>query len=285
MQQIKQGIYFEDAYTGVTLGALVYPRGTIMIDAPLHPEHARSWSSALFNQRGGMNRALISLDDHLDRTLGARALECTIITHQETAQKYRSRPTIFKGHSIESGSDWEIYNDAIGTRWAIPDITFTQRMSMYWGEPEIILEHHPGPTSGAIWVIIPSEQVIYVGDAVVPNQPPFLADANLSAWIESLDAILTSYQDFLIISGRGGPVPNEVVRAQYNFLKNITRRLERLAKRKAPPEATNSQVSSLLSKLTFPPEQGEQYTKRLRFGLYQYYLQNYHSENSGDQIS
>jgi hypothetical protein len=33
MQQIKQGIYYEDEYLGVTLGALVLPFGTILIDA------------------------------------------------------------------------------------------------------------------------------------------------------------------------------------------------------------------------------------------------------------
>lgn len=275
MQKIKQRIYFEDSYIGVTLGALIYPHGTIMIDAPLRPEDARSWRSALLNQRGGMNRSLICLDDHLDRTLGTRTLECTIISHQETAQIYRSRPAIFKGHGIKSGAAWEKYHNAIGTRWVMPDITFTQRMSMHWGGPEIILEHHPGPAPGAIWVIIPSEKVVYVGDAVVNNQPPFLASANLSSWIESLDTLLTSYQDFLIISGRDGPVPNEAVRAQTSFFNNIIKRLERLATRKAPPEETEGLVSALISKLTFPPEQREQYAQRLRSGLYHYYMQNY----------
>ena len=77
MQQIKPGIYFEDGYLGVTLGALVFSHGTIMIDAPLRPEDARAWRSALLNLRGGSSRLLVSLDAHLDRTLGTRAMECT----------------------------------------------------------------------------------------------------------------------------------------------------------------------------------------------------------------
>ena len=86
MQQITRGIYYDDTHLGVTLGALVYPLGTILIDAPLRPEDARSWRSALVNQRGGPNRLLISLDAHPDRTLGTRTMDCTIIAHQRAAQ-------------------------------------------------------------------------------------------------------------------------------------------------------------------------------------------------------
>ena len=84
MQQIKPGIYFEDQHLGVTLGALVYSHGTVLIDAPLRPEDARSWRSGLLSQRGGIGRLLVLLDAHPDRSLGARSLESTILVHQET---------------------------------------------------------------------------------------------------------------------------------------------------------------------------------------------------------
>jgi len=82
MIQIKRGIYYEDTYLGVTLGALVFPR-IILIDAPLRPEDARAWRSALHSLRGGSSRLMISLDAHLDRTLGARSMECTVLSHQK----------------------------------------------------------------------------------------------------------------------------------------------------------------------------------------------------------
>ncbi len=184
MQQIERGIYYEDGYLGVTLGGLVFSHGTIMIDAPLRADEARSWRSALLNQRGGSNRLLINLDAHPDRTLGARSMECTIVAHQKIADVFRNRPTIFKGQNIETGSIWENYTDAIGVRWANPDITFTDRMSLHWGGPEVVIEHHPGPSIGATWVLIPETKVVFIGDAVVLEQPPFLANADLIAWLE-----------------------------------------------------------------------------------------------------
>ncbi|NMC12783.1 MAG: hypothetical protein GYA34_07850 [Chloroflexi bacterium] len=275
MQQIKQGIYYEDGYLGVTLGALVLPFGTILIDSPLRPEDARSWRSSLINQRGGSNRVLISLDAHIDRTLGARTMECTIIAHQKAAQIFRNRPNVFKGQGFESGAEWETYLDAIGTRWATPDITFTDRLELHWGGPKVVVEHHPGPSFGASWVIIPDEQIVFIGDAVVLNQPPFLANADLPPWIENLNDLTTKYSNYLIVSGRGGLVPNEVVRAQHKSLKSILKGLERLAKRNAPPENTESLINNILADSGFAAEKTEQFAQRLRMGLYQYYVRHY----------
>jgi cyclase len=279
MQQIERGIYYEDSYLGVTLGGLVFSHGTIMIDAPLRADEARSWRSALLNQRGGSNRLLINLDAHPDRTLGARSMECTIVAHQKTAQVFRNRPTIFKGQNAETGSIWENYTDAIGVRWANPDITFTDRMSLHWGGPEVVIEHHPGPAIGATWVLIPDAKVVFIGDAVVLDQPPFLANADLATWLETLEMLKSSYRNYMIISSRGGPVPIEAVRSQIRYLEKVNKGLERLANKNALPEATEGLVASLVSDFsTISPELKDKYTQRLRYGLLQYYLRSYRAE-------
>ena len=79
MHQIADGIFYEDAYPGVTLGAIIMPRGTLMIDAPLRAEDARTWKSVLLTQSRGTHRLLIHLDSHTDRTIGARHMDCTVI--------------------------------------------------------------------------------------------------------------------------------------------------------------------------------------------------------------
>lgn len=280
MQQIARGIYYEDSYLGVTLGALVFSHGVIMIDAPLRAEDARSWRSALLNQRGGANRLLINLDAHPDRTLGARAMDTTILAHAKAALVFRTRPTIFKGQTVESGAEWETYNDAIGMRWATPDITFSQQMALHWGGPEVILEHHPGPAPGAIWVIIPAERVIFVGDTVVVDQPPMLANAEVKPWLESLEQLQESYRDYVIISGRGGPVVGDLISSQQSFLSSVEEEMDRLVGQNATPEATEELISSLLSGLSFSGERREQYVQRLRYGLYQYYSRRYHPGNT-----
>ena len=275
MQQIERGIYYENTYPGVTVGAVILPLGTILIDAPLRAEDTRSWLSILHNLGGKPNRFLVNLDAHPDRTLGARSMECTIIAHQKTAQVFRTRPSIFKGQNAESGSEWETYDDVVGTRWAVPDITFTHRISVNWGDPEVVIEHHPGPAPGSIWVTIPMARVVFVGDVVLTRQPPFLTNADIPAWIDTLDNLLTSYLDYVIVSGRGGPVTIDAVRSQQRHLKNVLKGLERLAKRNASPEEIENLIPALLSDLTFAPELKEQFIQRYRHGLFQYYTRRY----------
>jgi len=283
MQEIDKGIYYEDSFSGVTLGALFFSQGMVLIDAPLRTEDARSWRSVLMNRHGWSNRFLVSLDSHPDRTLGLRAMESTIVTHQETAEAFDGRPTIFKGEDVKTGADWEFYNEVIGMRWVVPGVTFNQRLTLHWNGSEIILEHHPGPTAESIWVILPEEQVVFVGDTVVLKQPPFLANANLEIWVEELELLMKSYQDYVIICGRGGPVKKEDMHELRKFLRNVMRRMERLANKKALPEATEKMVPSLLSKISFSNSNKMKYTKRLQYGLYQCYLQRYFPYDAFDQ--
>jgi glyoxylase-like metal-dependent hydrolase (beta-lactamase superfamily II) len=279
MHQIEPGILYEDSYFGVTLGALISPSGVIMIDAPLRSEEARAWRTNLLNQRGGINRVLVCLDAHPDRTLGARALESTIIAHQNTALVFRNRPTIFKGQSPESGSDWETSSDAIGIRWASPDITFSERMTLHWGNVDVILEHHPGPMPGSLWVSIPDTKVIFVGDAVLVNQPPFLAYADLESWITSLEQLVSVYKDYFIVSGRGGPVTIKEVRAYIRVLKSVLDGFEKLNRKDSAPEAVESLVNPLLKTYLLDNELRERYAQRLRYGLIQCYARRYRSTN------
>lgn len=272
MEEIRPAIYYEDSYLGVSLAAFVFPHGTIYLDAPIKAEDVRAWRSTLLNQRGGNNRLLILLDSHIDRTLGAKAFDCPILAHEKTASVFRNRPSIFKGQSAENGSDWEGYIDSIGTRWAVPDITFTDQLSLHWGGPEVVLEHHPGPTAGSIWVIVPSENLLFIGDAVVANQPPFLASADLEAWQQSLSELAEKYRNFQIYSSRSGLVTLQDIRHQQTFLKEVQKRLERLLKKDTNPELVNKMIPSLLSHFSFSKEKEETYVKRLQNGLYEYIL-------------
>lgn len=276
MQQIGNGIFFEDAYQGVTVGALVYSHGTILLDAPLRAEDTRSWRAAVLNQRSGANRLLVSLDSHPDRTLGTRSLECTIVAHQKAAQVFRNRPTIFKGQTVETGSFWETYSDAIGMRWASPDITFTDQLSLHWGGPEVILEHRPGPTPGSIWVHVPDAKVVFVGDALTLGQPPFLALADLDAWLDNLNLLVQSYTGYTVIAGRGGLAgPDDILRLR-DLLQEIAAAIADLASRNASPDAAQSLAAGFVSRYPAPAKLRELYSARLRYGMYHCYSRRFH---------
>jgi glyoxylase-like metal-dependent hydrolase (beta-lactamase superfamily II) len=254
------------------------PHGTLLIDAPPCPEDARSWRAALRNLGSGVNRVLVNLDDHFDRTLGVRTLECAVLAHVKTAEIIRERSAVFKGQGQETGAEWEACIGLSGIRWAPPDLTYSEQVHLHWNEDKpIILEHHPGPKPGATWFHIPHAKIVFVGDHLLIDQPPFLTNADLDPWIEGVELLLTSaYRDYLVISGRGGPTPVDTIKSTRTTLKYIRRRLETLAGRDDPPEATDALIPKLLSDLDFPKNREELYTQRLRFGLRSYYTQHYH---------
>ena len=204
MEAIAKNVYVEDKYLGVTLGVISQPRGLVQIDAPPSPEDCRSWRASLMGMGNGPERVLINLDSHPDRTLGARAMDCTVIAQENTAVAFRNRPNTFKAQGDETGSNWEAIPGLGSVRWAPPEISFVDKMTLHWSEMPIILESHPGPTKGSIWVILPNEKVVFVGDAVLKGQPPFIAHADLPAWIESLKVLQgPEYKGFTVVSGRG----------------------------------------------------------------------------------
>ena len=240
MQEISPHIYIDTQYAGVTLGAISWAHGLVLVDAPFRPEDVRSWRSALLNLGGGVDRLLISLDAHLDRTLGVRAMDSIILTHEKVAAIFRNRPMTSKAQGADTGADCELYNGIGGVRWAPPDLTFSNSMQIHWGEQPLTLEHRPGPAAGASWVVLPEDRVAFIGDAVVVDQPPFLASADLPAWIETLKLLLTpEYRNYTLVCGRGGIVVADHIRQQVRVLDSIHRALERLPRkrlsRRTPP--------------------------------------------------
>ena len=284
MQEIAPHVYIENGYAGVTLGAISWPLGLVLIDSPFRQEDTRSWRSGLLNLGGGVDRLLVNLDAHFDRTLGTRAMDCTVIGQELMAEAFRNRPVTFKTQAAETGADWEQYNGLGSIRWSPPEITFTQRMQINWSDHPLQLEYHPGPGTGAIWAVLPGCQVCFVGDAVVVDQPPFLANADLENWIEHISRLLQpDYQNYLLVSGRGGLVTHDQVRHQLNFLRRVHVSLELLSSQNAPVDEVTALAEKLMSEFQNAGHRQLQYQQRLKWGLRQYFLRHY-KEVPGEEL-
>lgn len=280
MQEISKGIYIENAYLGVTLGAISMPHGLVLVDAPPRPEDIRSWRATLLNLGGGVDRLLVNLDAHVDRTLGVRAMECTVMAHDKAAQVFRNRPTAFKAQNAETGADWELANGLGSIRWAPPEITFDQRLQIQWSDSPLVMEYHPGPSTGSIWVCLPDSRVVFVGDALCLNQPPFFANADFPTWIETLQLLKSDeYVDFTVVAGRGGLAAARDVDAQIQYLQDATGLMDVMSDKGGDPQETETLIPALLKRLSFDAEHKDQYMQRLRWGLYHYFARRYRSAN------
>ena len=279
MEAIAKNVYIEERFPGVTLGVIVQTRGLIQIDAPPAPEDGRAWRASLMGMGNGHERVLINIDSHPDRTLGVRMMDCTVIAHEMTARAFQNRPNTFKAQGDETGANWEAIPGLGSVRWAPPEISFVSKMSLHWSDTPIILESRPGPTAGAIWVILPEEKVVFIGDAVLKGQPPFLAHADIPAWLEALDHLQSGeFKGFTVIGGRDGVLSLQAIRSQVESLKKIQTKIDKLgAKKSAAANVTDKLADQVLKEFKAPAARQRQYSQRLRFGLRNYYARHYSS--------
>jgi glyoxylase-like metal-dependent hydrolase (beta-lactamase superfamily II) len=280
MQEISTNVYIETSYEGVTLGALKWPHGLILLDSPFKQDDIRSWRANLSKLGSSGNQMLINMDCHTDRLLGVKAMECIVVAHDDVSRILLSRPATFKTIPSEMGCEWEKFDNLGNIRWSIPEFTFSDQFTILWDGSPINLISRPGCASGAIWVQLAEEKILFVGDCVVAHQPPYLNVANIPVWIQNLKEILSPmFEDYTIIGGRNGIVRKSDVENQIQFLDTVYHKLPQLA----ALHGNTDQIKKLAIELanTFPAL--DQYrkninTNRLCFGLMEYSRSRYQTE-------
>lgn len=275
MQEITPGVLIETSYPGVTLAVIRSRRGLILIDAPLRIEDARSWRSILAGMQIGHDRLLVTLDEHFDRTLGIRQMECISVGHEVLHQVMRDRPATFKTQGQETGAEWEQLSGLGVVRWASPDITFTNSLDIHWEEVLVKLYAMPGSSRASIWVELPKHKVIFVGDTVIPQAPPFLAFADLAAWQAAINRLLSpEFRGYTVVSGRSGIVTAGDVKEQGKFLAKVQQAVEKLSGKEDDLHEIDHIAFQLLKGIDHRSPHSEQYYSRLSFGLSQYFRQH-----------
>jgi glyoxylase-like metal-dependent hydrolase (beta-lactamase superfamily II) len=277
MKRINKHIYYESSYSGATVGALLFSKDTVLVDAPLRPDEARAWLTDLRKVGAKPRRLAINLDAHPDRTLGTQTLEAEVLAHREIARQFRRRTAIFKAIKQESGAEWEETSGLSGLRWVLPRVTFSDHTLLHFDGSELRLELHPGPGPGACWLVSPEDKVVFVGDAVVLGQPPFLAQADIDAWMNGLDILLSRpFRDYTVICGRGGKATPKDIINQKRFLHEVRSRLLKFSKRKSTAAAEIDKLAvKLADKFKTPAKRHNFYVQRLKFGLQNYYARHY----------
>ncbi len=65
MQEIASHVFIETDYPGVTLGAINWQHGLILIDAPFLPDDIRLWRTATMTLTHSIERLMVNLDEHV----------------------------------------------------------------------------------------------------------------------------------------------------------------------------------------------------------------------------
>jgi glyoxylase-like metal-dependent hydrolase (beta-lactamase superfamily II) len=152
-------------------------------------------------------------------------------------------------------------------------------MTIRMSDDQIEFWHRPGPTEGSIWVVFHKQRAIFLGDAVTVAEPPFVGDADIDAWLETLDDLRTfEDQSYQLISSRDGLIQREDINTMARFLRKVRVRLERLGEIDELDAEIDSIARELLDDYSLTGSRKERARLRLCVGFEDLYQRFYDVE-------
>lgn len=276
MEEIARNVYIERKYSGVVLGVLKLHHGILMVDAPFRVTDQQSWRTKITNLGGGIDKLLVMLDTHIDRAMGIHAMATNVLAHKNAVDIMRNKPILKRCKDIGMGADTALYDLSANVVWAEPNLTYTDDVSIHWDKTQLIVSHQPGAHIAGSWLRYDAENVIFVGDSVLLDQPPFLACSDLDRWLEELAYLGTDFfKDFKIISGREGVVMSESINKMTEFLNRVKACVKSLLLQENWRNGITAAVTMLMKHFVFDQQLDALFRKRLTWGLEQYIQKHY----------
>ena len=276
MEEIADRIFIEEGYQRVVLGAIWIGQRLVMVDAPFSHEDGQSWKTKLSHLGTGLDRLLLLLDAHIDRTLTAQAMETDVLIHENALNILNNRSESLKSRELELEPDWTHAELPQGTRFCKPHMTFSDEVLVNGGEDQLIISHRSGAHFSGAWLICESRKLVFIGDSVVTDQPPFLSKSDLPIWNDDLTWLLSDrFADFKIVSGRNGVISSTSIRKMLDFLIEVKEGIEDLQRQDMPLTGAPELSGQLLKKIDFDPKMQDRYDHRMTRGIEQYIKRNY----------
>jgi glyoxylase-like metal-dependent hydrolase (beta-lactamase superfamily II) len=273
MEEIAHNIFIEKGYPGVVSSVLRLGQGLLIIDAPMRADDQQAWQQTLFDLGGGKRRLMVLLDTHTDRLYGTQMMDYPILAQENTLQIIRELPSTQKVSDKQEASDPDTYDLPQSVRWAVPDLTYSNQVSIHWDEHPVVVTHQPGAHPAGSWVRYDPAKVIFVGDSVVIKQPPFLGLCDPDRWIDELNELCSDkYKGYKIICGRNGIVQQRSILKLIKLLGAIKTFVVDASTVENPEKELDQFALILMREINYDRDLKEHYKNRLVRGLKQLLL-------------
>jgi len=168
-----------------------------LIDTPQYPKDAVVWRDVV--KKYGPVRYIIHTEPHADHFGGDYFFEGSIIAHEGTREeilKPDSAKWILEAIKTQGQDSIPFMPKDFHIR--VPNITITEKMTLYLGDHTIEIISHPGHTDAQLAVYIPEEKVVFTSDNIFHKVMTFLQAALPYQWLESLQKLQDMDVDVLI---------------------------------------------------------------------------------------
>ncbi len=215
MKKITDNVFVETGFRGCNVGFVATTQGVVMIDTPQLPREAVKWRDEV--AKYGRVRYIINTEPHGDHYTGNYFFDGTVVAHEGTRE-------IIKNSSLAQLRDFLKQDDPQslalidGFKYRPPDITLSERLTIYCGGHTFRLINMPGHTAYQLAVFIPEERVIFTSDNVVGRVQAWLHQALPDQWLESLKRLQELDADTLV-PGHGSVVGPDYLPEMADFIR------------------------------------------------------------------
>jgi cyclase len=270
IQEIGHNIVVETEFHGAVVGFVITDEGVILIDTPSLPDDARLWLSEIRRRTDRRIIYIINTDHHRGHILGNQYFpSATVIAHEFAWKNMRSYGDSFRIRLLnryrermpEAVEEWQQHLDIV-----LPKITYTDRTILFKGDKEIHLIPVGGHTQATTVVYLPKDRILFAGDLVVTDRPPFLSQSDTKQWLEALTYLRKLRYDVLV-PGHGELCGKEATERMSEFLRLVRRRVRGAYRSGLSKAATTRSLQYLLNEWPIPPFERPKAARRFKSSL------------------
>jgi len=271
MEEIAENIFIEQNLSGVTIGAFKFPDGLLFVDAPWRRADVRAWLTALAASDGRIRKMLVMLDTHIDRTIGIQGLEATVIAHENAVNIIDSRNPSLRMQDLSTTAAFTPNEIPSNIQWVTPDMTYSESICLYLNGNPLQIYYRPGSHIAGSWLRYEAEKVLFIGDSVVTQEPPFLGWANMGIWLKELEELMAdASRGYTIISGRDGQINQNAIEKMMDILIETSTLINPAIEKEDLADIVSETATTLINHYGFNWNSVEDYRKRLVWGLENY---------------
>jgi cyclase len=270
IREIAPNVFVETEYHGANVAFIVTGEGVILVDTPMLPDQARLWLDEIRKQTAEEILFIINTDHHRAHVIGNQYFPtATVVAHEMAWKEIKSYGESFRTRLLN------MYRDRIPeavAEWkeslkiVKPEITFTSRTFLFKGDKEIHIIPVGGHTPATSVVYLPGESLLFAGDVVVTNRPPFLSQGNTKEWLQAL-TFLRKLRYEVLIPGHGELTGKEATENMSSYLRLVRRRVRSAYLAGLSKADTARSLSHLIHCWPIPPFEKPKADRRFKSGL------------------
>ncbi|MCB0130552.1 MAG: MBL fold metallo-hydrolase [Caldilineaceae bacterium] len=269
-EELAPGVFINTHYRGCTPGFIHTPEGIVLVDTPLIPKQATDWRAQIEEEYPDDEFLyIVNTDHHRGHALGNQYfMPCKVMAHERAHKEMSGYTENFKDRVRNSFKrEPEIQAQLDNIIIVPPDVTFTNRAKLIYGDREIEMIYVGGHTPATSLVWLPKEKICFVGDVLWVDQHPYMAQGNSLEWLAALELIRNLGAERLVPGH--GPVcmPDATYRVgEYiQFMRERVR--EYYLEGKNKNETKSGLVGEMLEWFPVPPERKAKIESQIKSGL------------------